>query len=165
MHAAAFSPDRAYRYWLGAELADRGGVCMFLMLNPSRADETRSDATITRCKRFAKGWGFGTLWVCNLFALRSPSPRALAESADPVGAANDAVTLERAESCDAIICAWGNRGELMGRADAVLRMLDARGLGGKLRCIGLTKRGNPKHPLYLRADTQPTRWARAIGTM
>ena len=39
MHDVSFSRDRRYRYWLEAKMSDRAGVCLFLMLNPSRADE------------------------------------------------------------------------------------------------------------------------------
>ena len=83
MHAASFSSDRRYRYWLEARLSDADGVCLFVMLNPSKADEVRSDPTVTRSKGFARSWGYGTLWVCNIFALRSTDPKALRQNRRP----------------------------------------------------------------------------------
>ena len=63
---------------------------MFLMLNPSTADEMKSDPTVTRCKGFARTWGYGSLWVCNLFALRSSDPSdAQGLAPDPTGPQND----------------------------------------------------------------------------
>ncbi len=70
-----FSGDRAYRYWLEAEvtLASKrkdNGTCLFLMLNPSDTDESEPDPTIRKSLAFAEQWGYGTLWVCNLYAFR-----------------------------------------------------------------------------------------------
>lgn len=158
IHKAEFSPDRRYRYRLDAALSDDGGVCMFLMLNPSKADETRSDPTVTRCKRFAARWGYGALSVCNLFALRSTDPAALTASEDPVGADNDEHLLKAARAADAIVCAWGNHGEIMNRGKRVERALRGAGLSGRMRHLGLTKRDHPRHPLYLRRDARPIRW-------
>ena len=69
------SEDGHYRYWLEAKLADGNGVCLFLMLNPAteNADQERkrSHRTRKKCEKFSRRWGYGTLWTCNLFALRS----------------------------------------------------------------------------------------------
>ena len=158
MHSAIFSPDRRYRYRLDAALSGADGVCMFLMLNPSAADEAKSDPTVTRCKRFAARWGYGALWVCNLFALRSTDPAALTASEDPVGMENDKRLLNAARAADAIVCAWGNHGAYLGRGDEVLRTLRREGLADKTRHLGMTRRGQPRHPLYLRRDAEPVRF-------
>ena len=158
MHSASFSPDRRYRYWLESKLGDRDGVCMFLMLNPSTADEVRSDPTVTRCKGFARGWGYGSLWVCNIFALRSTRPDALIASPDPSGPENDRHILEYARKADRVVCAWGNHGAHRDRGERVLRMLEDRGLSARMCHLGLTKHAQPRHPLYLRASTRPVRF-------
>ena len=163
MHSASFSPDRRYRYWLESKLERGDGVCMFLMLNPSTADETKSDPTVTRCKGFARGWGYGSLWVCNLFALRSPDPDALRESHDPTGPENDGQILKCARNADRIVCAWGNHGMHHGRGERVLRMLDADGLSGRMCHLGLTGKDQPRHPLYLKASTRPVRFNQRAG--
>lgn len=155
MHSASFSPDRRYRYWLESKLDGGDGVCMFVMLNPSTADETRSDPTVTRCKGFARRWGYGALWVCNIFALRSTSPDALRENPDPTGPLNDGHILRYARGADTIVCAWGNHGLHGGRGERVMRMLEGEGLSGRMCHLGLTGRDQPRHPLYLRADTRP----------
>ena len=71
------SHDGKYRYWKEVELSDRYGVCLFLMLNPATEDESvqRHHRTLEKCKKFVRQWGYGTLWTCNLFALRSPDPK------------------------------------------------------------------------------------------
>ena len=157
LHEVRMSADRRYRYWLEAKVSDDSGrVCMFLMLNPSTADAMKSDPTVSTCKRFARDWGYGTMRVCNLFALRSPYPEYLMEDGDPVGPENDEWIVRNAMDADVIVCAWGNQGSHLDRDNRVLRMLEVEGQSWKMRHLGLTKHGHPRHPLRLRADTKPT---------
>lgn len=153
IHSTVFSPDRRYRYWLEAKLSDADGVCMFLMLNPSTADEMKSDPTVTRAKGFAQSWGYGTLWVCNIFALRATDPGVLRKDPEPIGADNDEHILHSARRSDEVVCAWGNHGEHLDRGAQVLDMLETQAPDVRLRHLGMTMRNQPRHPLYLRADT------------
>ena len=153
MHNATFSPNRRYRYWLEAKLSDADGICMFLMLNPSKADEVQSDPTVTRAKGFARSWGYGTLWVCNIFAFRATQPGVLKQDPEPIGAENDEHILRSARLSDETICAWGNHGEHLDRGTQVLSMLKSQTPNVRLGHLGMTMRNQPKHPLYLRADT------------
>ena len=137
------SPDRGYRYWLEAKVSGGDGrVCMFLMLNPSTADAVKSDPTVSTCKRFARDWGYGTVRVCNLFALRSPYPKTLRDSSYPVGTENDEWIKTNARNADVVVCAWGNHGTHLDRSTYVRRMLDRDGLSSKMRHLGLTKTGH-----------------------
>jgi hypothetical protein len=158
---ATFSPCRRWRYSLvrQLEIAPIRRV-LFVMLNPSTADETKPDPTITRCGGFARSWGFPWFDVANLFAWRSTEPRALLDVEDPVGAENDRAILELAIAAELIVCAWGThlflKRILPDRAAHVLRMLRRR--GRELHHLGLNKDGAPKHPLYLPASLQPQLW-------
>ena len=154
MHNAVFSSDRRYRYWLEAKLSDADGICMFLMLNPSTADEVQSDPTVTRAKGFARSWGYGTLWVCNIFGLRATQPAVLRRDPEPIGDDNDEHILDRALMADALVCAWGNHGEHLDRGSQVMNMLESHAPGVRMGHLGMTLKNQPKHPLYLRADTQ-----------
>ena len=154
IHNTVFSPDRRYRYWLEAKLSDADGICTFLMLNPSTADEVQSDPTVTRAKGFARSWGFGTLWVCNIFGLRATQPAILRQDPEPIGADNDEHILRSALRSDQLVCAWGNHGEHLDRGSQVMSMLESHAPGVRMGHLGMTMRNQPKHPLYLRADTQ-----------
>ncbi len=90
-NAATLSADRIYRYTLTREvdMFGNGEAAMFLMLNPSTADETEDDPTIRRCIGFARRWGYSTLHVANLFAFRATSPADLKMASDPIGPDND----------------------------------------------------------------------------
>lgn len=146
---ATFSQDRRYRYALWRAWRPSEPRVLFVMLNPSIADEVRDDPTQRRCRRFALDWGFGGYSVGNLFALVSTDPRALRAAGDPVGPGNDDALMRLHAEHDLTVAAWGAGGRFRGRGKAVGEMLSRT---GSLACIGVCKDGSPRHPLYLRAD-------------
>ena len=163
---AVFSPDRVYRYQLRrhwghtpqseAALKLRGVHAKYhmlgwLMLNPSTADETVEDPTIRRCISFARLWGYAGIEVYNLFALRSTDPRALKHHPDPVGPENNEWIIQAQIRCETLVCAWGNHGDLHGRAKFVIdRLFEKR---ERIGVLELTGKGHPRHPLYVKGDT------------
>jgi hypothetical protein len=149
------SPCRTWRYSLTRDVAAStgAGTVAFVGLNPSSADETTDDPTIRRCTGFARRWGFARLAVINLYAYRERHPRTLATVADPVGPENDDVIAEVVEGSDLVVCAWGAWAGPFASA-RVARILD---LVAAPHCLGLTKHGAPRHPLYVRADALPVR--------
>jgi hypothetical protein len=155
---AYISPCGTYRYSLEREWAE-GPVCTFIMLNPSTADADIDDPTIRRCIGFAQRWKFGALAVVNLFAFRATDPKAMIGAVDPVGPANDAAIASAVELGGLIIAAWGVHGDLRERGLAVRRLIE-EGCERDIHHLGLTKDGHPRHPLYLRGDSQPERWSR-----
>jgi hypothetical protein len=160
---ADLSADALYR-WELTRIWDRScGRVAFVMLNPSTAGAIDDDATIRRCLGFARAWGFGGLVVRNLYALRSTEPANLWSHPDPIGVDNDRY-LARCALDELVVCAWGVHGARDGRGEAVaanLRALrsDLRKRGTvELHYLELTKEGQPRHPLYIKADRRPTRW-------
>ena len=151
---AVFSSDEVYRYSL-ARMWNRElpRVC-FVMLNPSAADETQNDPTIRRCIRFAESWGKGSIVVVNLFAYRTHDPGILKAAADPVGAENDAHVAEAIQSCNLTILAWGVHGHSSEHSRRMISRLP------NAYCLGVTKLGAPKHPLYVAGCTRPTAYSR-----
>lgn len=152
---AVFSPDRRYRYALTRIWDPDWPLAAFVMLNPSTADAFQADPTIRRCIGFARTWHAGGIVVLNLFALRSPDPTVLRADPDPVGPDNDAVIAHTFSTAGPlvgpVVAAWGSHGGLLGRGEAVRRMLTAR--CSRVLCLGITRDRHPRHPLYLRADT------------
>jgi len=140
-----------YRYRLGRQWLDGDGTVAFVMLNPSRADHRKNDNTIARCIGWAQDWGFHRLEVVNLFAYRSPSPKALLEVDDPVGPENDAHLVDVATNADRVVCAWGSHPIARARGRAVAELLR----GVKLECLMLTADGSPHHPRGLRTTLKP----------
>lgn len=173
--SAVFSPCRTWRYTLTRRTGfdvlwpperDEHGeypipmglprTVLFVCLNPSTADEEQDDPTVRRCIRFARDWGFPRLVVCNLFGLRSTDPTALYSHPDPIGESNGAWTLQEAMEAKMVVIAWGNHGRLRGRGDEVRKLL-GEVAPGKVYALGFNASGEPKHPLYLRADTVPVK--------
>ncbi|MDE1820981.1 MAG: DUF1643 domain-containing protein [Euryarchaeota archaeon] len=149
---AEFDRSRTYRYSLGRVWDPAKPRVAFVMLNPSVADLDQLDPTVRRCVGFAKDWGYGSLEVGNLFAIRSTDPVALYQlHPEPIGWSNDAALLRIQRRSKEVIVAWGNHGWHLGRGDAVLDLLRAN---GPVRCLGYTKQGQPAHPLYLKATTE-----------
>lgn len=155
---ARFSECGRYRYslWRREAGARIGDLCAFVGLNPSTADETLDDPTIRRCRRFAADWGFRGIVMINAFAFRSTYPCALSTVSDPVGYSNDDAIRRVAANCGAVVCCWGNHGSYLNRGHSVRRMLRRGGLS--VSHMGLTKIGQPKHPLYLLATTERQPW-------
>jgi len=130
---------------------------MFVGLNPSTADEQGDDPTVRRCIGFARKWNFGGLILVNLFAYRSTDPACLLETDDPIGPANDSHILGSARISGRVILAWGTRGTFLDRDQHVLSLLPGA------RCLGTTKDGHPRHPLYLPGNTMARPFCRALG--
>lgn len=150
--SAVFSPCRRYRYLLERWWDEERLPAAFIGLNPSTADEQTDDPTIRRCIRFARDWGYGGLLMVNLFGLRSTDPRKLRTVSDPVGPSNDHYLDEARVEARITIAAWGTRGDLMGRGDLIARRTPG------LHCLGVTKDGHPRHPLYMRSDCRPIQY-------
>lgn len=125
---------------------------------PSTADASRLDPTLRRCRAFAFGWGYAGMRVINLFAWRSIDPRGLRQAVDPVGPDNDAVLSAAGASGELMVAGWGAHGGLFHRAAAALPLL-----GPNVRCLGLTRCAQPRHPLYLPRGTELRPLAGAPG--
>ena len=150
---ATFSADRIYRYRLLRIWREDHPPLMWVMLNPSTADETRDDPTIHRCIGYSLNGGYGGAVIHNIFAFRSTDPKRLSTVNDPVGPDTDAVLREDAARGWKIVCAWGRLGKFGWRATEVLKILPA-----PLYCLATTKDGSPAHPLYLSSKLRPAVW-------
>lgn len=146
---AEFSKDRKYRYRLWREWNKTKPAVLFVMLNPSTADELVLDSTVSRCLSFAKEWGYGRLEVANLFALRATDPKELNKVEDPVGGVENDVWIRwLSQEANLTVAAWGTHGGYLGRDVAVWPMLK------EPHCLAISKEGYPKHPLYLNSEIE-----------
>ena len=149
---ADISADQKYRYSLWRSWDPSAGTCLFLMLNPSTADANNDDPTIAKCIRYAKSWGYGTLLVGNLFAFRAADKQVMKRQTDPVGPRNDESLLRLIQRANITIAAWGTDGGHLGRARAVLDILEPF---GEIHCLRRNMNGTPGHPLYLPEHLRP----------
>lgn len=146
---AILSECGRYRYQLTRQW-DSGDLMTFVMLNPSVADADIDDPTIRRCMSFARREKAPGIRVVNLFAFRATDPRKLKAADNPYGSGNFNALGQAISYSSVVVCAWGahqiavNSGlTFRGRADASKV---------ELKCLGRTREGHPRHPLYVRAD-------------
>jgi len=149
-----FSPCRKYRYTLWQWWDRSKGFVQWIALNPSTADDIRDDNTVRRCINFSRGWGYGGFCMTNIFAFRATDPRKMKAQEDPVGPDNDKWLLSVYKDAGLIVTGWGTHGSFLDRDEQVLELL------GQIQCLGVNLDGSPKHPLYLRADTEPILYVR-----
>lgn len=147
---AVFSPCGTWRYTLERCWDYDLPRALFVLLNSSDADAVHDDPTNRRGMGFARRWGYGSVVFVNLFAFQTKDPRKMKRAEDPVGPENDDWIVTHVLTSDLVVLAWGNDGEHRGRDKAVLELLR----GYDCHTLGTNKGGQPKHPLYLRADTR-----------
>jgi len=160
----------------------RWRVLIYLMLNPSTADDIKNDPTAESCVRIANYHGYSHILVGNLWSYRSKDWKVI----------RDEARIRQAE-CGRPDPAMGNEpnsdrwikrmlampGHVLGcsyvRADVCLawgsHVLDIPGAGRRIQdllhlyrssplakqpllCLGTTSSGNPNHPLF-QAETTP----------
>lgn len=132
---------------------------LFIGLNPSNAAQVRDDPTVRRVVNFAKSWGFGGLYVGNLFSLVTPDPVDLFFDTSPElkrNGPNDRAIKRMRELSTTVMVGWGNVGQY-----AVPRPAEVLALVGEpVYCLKATKSGEPSHPLYLPKNSKLIRYYR-----
>jgi hypothetical protein len=150
--------NRKFRYALWRIWDRIEGTLLFVGLNPSTANELKDDPTIRRMIGFAKAFGFGGLYVANLFSIVSADPRVLffESSTEQPGGPNDRAIQEMRKLASTVVVGWGEWGQNAGkRPSAVLALL-----GEPVFCLKVNRSGEPCHPLYLPKDTKLVRYSR-----
>ena len=158
---ATFDETRQYRYTLWRTWNPELPQIIYILLNPSTADETKNDPTVQRCQQRTLALKeYGGFFVLNIFAFRATKPISLYAMAelgeDPIGTENDAEIRRIVEwnSDSMILCGWGKHGNLLERGHNITKMLQSQ--NRELHCFGVNGDGTPKHPLYLPYSLQPT---------
>lgn len=145
-----------YRYSLWRIWDQTLPSCTWIMLNPSTADAEMDDPTIRRCMAFAKSWGCGGIYVVNLFAFRATDPQALkSATGDICGPDNEHWVREAISAAKGgpIVAAWGTHGRFRDEDQRMMYFLRME-LDVQVQCLGRTKDGHPRHPLYVSAATK-----------
>jgi len=150
-----YSHNMDYRYafgrWWG--LADPSTSDVWVLLNPATGDtELRRRPTLDRCLARSRADGQTGVIIVNLFAHRDTNPKALKAAADPVGPENDDALRALTRAGARTVAAWGSGGSLHDRSTKVASLIDHP------LCLGTTRRGQPRHPLYVPGGTPLVPW-------
>jgi hypothetical protein len=162
---AYFSECKRYRHLLGRHWA--GGpdddvsfepYAMWIGMNPSTAEENVDDPTVRREIRFTRRFGLRGYIKFNVMDYRATSPDdLLKEGVEPRSSENMRWILDHARLAEQIIiCHGALHPKLQHYGDEVVQALLNQ--GEKLSCLGLTKHGSPRHPLYLPNGTRLVRY-------
>lgn len=151
---------RLWRSWTAPGTSAAAQRLIFIGLNPSTADATVDDATVRKWTGFAKRWGYGGFTAVTLFAWRATEPSALADAADPCGRLNELELMRGFAKPALLVPCWGALTKLpprlRGQAAVVSAML--RRYRYRVRCLGYTTGGDPRHPLMLPYATTLVPW-------
>ncbi len=145
---AIFSDDRKHRFLLTRAWDESKPTIAFIGLNPSTANELTDDPTIRRVIGFARSFGYGKVFMQNLFSYVTPYPHELKKCGSMINDSNTDYLLRYAKwQSNAVVFCWGNF-DVLGRDKVALDMFP------NAYCLGKNANGSPKHPLYLKSDTK-----------
>ena len=163
---AIFCERGRYRYWLERVWSLDAPILPWVLLNSSSADAARNDPTVTRLIGFSRHWGFGGLWLVNAYAAVATQPEQLFALQDNVGERNryfvrktirDALVQPSMNSraiTFPVIVGWGNHGAKNGHDHVVMGWIRQADPRVEIQCLGVTRKGCPRHPLYLPATSR-----------
>lgn len=155
---ARISDCKQYRYQLFRLWDTLKPLLGIVMHNSSTADGENDDPTIIRCVNRAYWAGYGGILVGNVFALRATNPQEVYEHPSPIGPDNPEYLLDLVIWCQHILCGWGD----LPPEEYVNKILDKIG-PAKLFHLGLTKKGQPRHPLYVSYNQKMIYWKEMEG--
>jgi hypothetical protein len=147
--------DGNYRYYLIREWdVFNPKSVVFVLLNPSTADDEQEHQTTKVCIEFAKRWGFGSLQIVNLFAYKATKPKDLKDIKNykkMVGEHNNTYIQTALQEADRIVVAWGEHGKIQNRYmdESLIKLFS----NYTLFCFRVIANNQPKHPLGVDYDT------------
>ena len=136
---AEFSIDKKDRYSLKREWDKSKNQILYIMLNPSMADDKNDDPTIRRLIDFTRKFEYGGFLVGNIFTTITPNPKEIDRSKG-ISDKNFEELFKLINKVDLIVYAWGN---------TVEEPKPLKELVLSPKCFGKNLNGTPKHPLYL----------------
>ena len=137
---ALLSKDKKYRYSLKRIWDNDKPKVLFIMLNPSLADNYQDDPTIRRLIKFAKLYGYGCFYVGNLFSYITPYPSELLDKDLMFSKKNIHEIKKMTGLIKDVVYGWGNSFEEPEWLKQII---------SNPKCFGKNKNKTPKHPLYL----------------
>ena len=141
---AKISIDKKERYSLKREWDKSKNKILYIMLNPSLADDNNDDPTIRRLINYSKKFNYGGFLVGNIYSTISPNPKGVDKS-DGISDKNLVELLKLINQVEEIVYAWGNN---------AYEPEFLKDLVSNPKCFGKNLNGSPKHPLYLPKNIQ-----------
>ena len=146
-----------YRYILGTR-GKNPLIC--IGINPSTAEPGNLDNTLKSVDRIARGNGFDSFIMFNVYAQRATNPDAMEKTCNPLLHKENLEAFRYVLSISDKPAVWAAWGAIIEKrpylADCLQDMVAAgQEYGAEWYCAGaISKKGHPHHPLYLRKDEQ-----------
>jgi hypothetical protein len=159
--SAIISECGLYRYRLDRDCGlpfEGSKVFAYFGINPSTADATLDDATVRKWRGFTTRNGGHRFIVGNVFSFRATDVRVLRKTLVTMGPEHRKHLEAIIREADVLVPCWGSSDKLdyghrLYMKDLMHTLLDS---GKPVLHFGITKSGDPKHPLMLGYDTQLT---------
>ena len=150
--------DTSYRYILGT----KGENPLFVVgINPSTATPEKLDPTMKSAERIAKGNGFDSFIMLNVYPQRATNPNDMDMKIDMELHKNNLWAIDQVfrnlKEPPVIWAAWGtNLGKRAYLKDCLIELLELSKRYDARWCkVGkVSKAGHPHHPLYLKKDSK-----------
>lgn len=158
MGNAILSPCGRYRpiltrFWAGL-LVEPDAYALWIGMNPSTADANFNDPTVTREVIYTqRRLGLGSYVKCNISDYRATDPKVFRTLPrdERRSSVNLPTIVTQAAGAKVVIFAFGAVDKcLRDLADETVAAV--RELGRETFCVGYTKDGFPRHPLYMPGD-------------
>jgi len=148
---ATMSDNDEYRYRLVKIWDWNLKIAGIIMLNPSKADVIKVDATVMNITNYLIDNGYGGIDIVNLYAYRTTDPRFLTNRDQQFESINNDYIHEVTKDRDIMIIAWGSdNNKYKTRKREVERILLP--YSEKLKCFEDESGKQPRHPLLLADD-------------
>ena len=144
LRKAKFSIDKKHRYELSRHWDLSKSDILFIMLNPSIANEDIDDPTIKRLISFTREFKYGGFFVANLYTYITPYSKTL-DTSIGLTKLNLKTIKNLVNKVDEVIYAWGN---------SIKEPQELKNLVKNPKCFGKNLNGTPKHPLYLSSNSK-----------
>ncbi|MGG3158446.1 DUF1643 domain-containing protein [Priestia megaterium] len=142
-----FDKTKKHRFFLSCTWNSSLKSALFIMLNPSWADENRCDDTVSKCIHYAKKINCGSVKIVNLFSLITPNPNDLLISSFRNHQDNLKWQKESLKKSDYVVAAWGEQGVWFNASYKILRLIEKYEID--IYCISTNRYGLPRHPARL----------------
>ena len=129
-------------------------ITVWIMLNPSVADEKRDDKTILKCIKFSKNWGYGGLYVINLCSDINTCPKETISKLNTnqeIDSISLSYMVDVIKKSKTVYCAWGFGISAPKWLTTILK-------NKTTKALALSKLATPKHPLYLDSKLIPVKF-------
>ena len=141
---AEFCSENKNRFLLKREWSKSKKKVLYIMFNPSNADQTKDDPTIRRLINFSKKFNYGGFFVGNLHTHISSNPNKI-DSSQNISKKNFKILVRLINSVNDVVYAWGNN---TNEPNFLKQIVDSP------MCLGKNKDGSPSHPLYLPSNSK-----------